>query len=128
MKSFTNPPKEVEQVASAVLLLLSPPKRLAKDTSFAAAKRTMAAIDKFLESLQKFDKNSIPEENIVAIKFFLENPNLTGTNVRSKSFAAAGLCDWVRNIVSYYRIFQKVEPKRRRLDEANAKLCEWCLM
>ena len=42
--------------------------------------------------------------------------------MKGKSSAAAGLCDWVVNICKYFRIYQFVEPKRKLLGEANAKL------
>ena len=43
-------------------------------------------------------------------------------SMRNKSNAAAGMCGWVINIVSYYRIYEVVEPKRQLLLAANVKL------
>lgn len=40
----------------------------------------------------------------------------------SKSYAAAGLCSWVLNIVKFYEVFCEVEPKRQALRKANAEL------
>lgn len=42
--------------------------------------------------------------------------------VFSKSCAAAGLCDWVINIIKFYDVYVVVEPKRRALIQANAEL------
>ena len=39
-------------------------------------------------------------------KDYLENPSFTPDNIRTKSGAAAGLCNWVINICKYFRIFQ----------------------
>lgn len=33
----------------------------------------------------------------------------------TKSKAAAGLCEWARNIVSYWDVWSTVEPKRQEL-------------
>ena len=40
----------------------------------------------------------------------------------NKSKAAAGLCEFVINIIMYYDVVSMVEPKRQELAEANAKL------
>jgi dynein heavy chain len=34
-------------------------------------------------------------------------------NIATKSAAAAGLCDWIRNITIYYDIVVSVEPKKQ---------------
>jgi len=38
--------------------------------------------------------------------------------MKSKSTAAAGICEWVINIVKYWDVIQVVEPKRLALKEA----------
>lgn len=50
-------------------------------------------------------------------------------DIKRKSGAAAGLCDWVINIVMYYDVVSSVEPMRialreatEQLEEANTKL------
>jgi dynein heavy chain len=53
---------------------------------------------------------------------FLSDPNYTFDNIKTKSSAAAGLCDWSINICKYFRIYQQVAPLRAKLAEANAKL------
>ena len=42
--------------------------------------------------------------------------------VQGKSLAAAGLCSWVTNIITFYEVFCDVEPKRIALAEATATL------
>uniref|UniRef100_A0A087YME5 Dynein axonemal heavy chain 17 n=1 Tax=Poecilia formosa TaxID=48698 RepID=A0A087YME5_POEFO len=42
--------------------------------------------------------------------------------VASKSYAAAGLCSWVLNIVKFYEVYCEVDPKRQALRKANAEL------
>jgi dynein heavy chain len=42
--------------------------------------------------------------------------------MKQKSSAAAGLCEWVINIVEYYNVIQTVEPKRKALKEATEQL------
>ena len=79
-------------------------------------------VDQFLDSLIKFDKENIKDANLQAIKPYLANPEFEPEFIRSKSFAAAGLCAWAINIVKFYEVFCDVEPKRKALAAANAEL------
>ena len=40
----------------------------------------------------------------------------------SKSSAAAGVCDWIKNITQYYDVFVSVEPKKAAVAEAKDTL------
>ena len=40
----------------------------------------------------------------------------------TKSAAAAGVCDWIINITSYYDVFVSVEPKKAAVAEAKETL------
>lgn len=51
-----------------------------------------------------------------------QDPEFHPDLVASKSYAAAGLCSWVLNIVKFYEIYCEVEPKRQALSKANAEL------
>lgn len=52
----------------------------------------------------------------------LQDPEFQPDLVASKSYAAAGLCSWVLNIVKFYEVYCEVEPKRQALSKANAEL------
>ena len=41
-----------------------------------------------------------------------------------KNSAAAGLCNWVINIVDYHSVWRDVEPKRMKLQKSNEALAE----
>lgn len=64
LKSFGSPSDEVKNVASAVMVLLSPAGKIAKDRSWKASKAMMAKVDSFLESLINFDKENIDQSNL----------------------------------------------------------------
>lgn len=51
-----------------------------------------------------------------------QDPEFQPDLVASKSYAAAGLCSWVLNIVKFYQVYCEVEPKRQALSKANAEL------
>ncbi|KAJ3312837.1 hypothetical protein HDV04_002647 [Boothiomyces sp. JEL0838] len=122
LKSFGSPSDEVKNVTAAVMVLLSPPGKIAKDRSWKASKNMMAKVDSFLDQLINFDKENIDPTNLEAIKPYLADPNFNENFIRSKSSAAASLCAWVVNIVMFYHVFCDVEPKRKSLEAANAEL------
>ncbi|KAJ3249578.1 hypothetical protein HDU78_000105 [Chytriomyces hyalinus] len=122
LKSFGSPSQEVVNTAAAVMVLLSPPGKIAKDRSWKAAKNMMAKVDAFLESLVTFNKEAIDSSNLEALQPYLSDPNFNEDFMKSKSLAAAGLCSWVVNIVMYYHVYCDVEPKRKALESANSEL------
>lgn len=122
LKSFGSPSEEVKNVAAAVMVLLSPAGKIAKDRSWKASKNMMAKVDSFLESLINFDKENIDASNLEAIEPYLKDPNFNEEFMKSKSLAAASLCAWTVNIVSFYHVFCDVEPKRKALEAANQQL------
>ena len=69
-----------------------------------------------------YDKDNIHENCLKAVRPYLDDPEFQPDFIRAKSLAAAGLCSWAINIVSYYEVFCTVEPKRLALAQANAEL------
>eukprot|EP00835_Amoeboradix_gromovi_P001568 NODE_74_length_23402_cov_1.166974.p1 type:complete len:4329 gc:universal NODE_74_length_23402_cov_1.166974:19649-6663(-) len=122
LKSFGSPSQEVQDVVAAVIILLSPSGKIVKDKSWKACKAAMANVDRFLDSLVNFNKEDINQNNLDALKPYLQNPDFTADFIKSKSQAAAGLCGWVVNIVIYYHVFCDVEPKRIALKESSDQL------
>ncbi|XP_017386886.1 dynein heavy chain 9, axonemal isoform X2 [Cebus imitator] len=122
LKSFGSPPLAVSNVSAAVMVLMAPGGRVPKDRSWKAAKVTMAKVDGFLDSLINFNKENIHENCLKAIRPYLQNPEFNPEFVATKSYAAAGLCSWVINIVRFYEVFCDVEPKRQALSKATADL------
>ncbi|XP_069067570.1 dynein axonemal heavy chain 11 [Pleurodeles waltl] len=125
LKAFVNPPIAVINVTAAVMLLLAPKGRIPKDKSWRACRVLMAKIDDFLQALLMYDKEHIHENSLKSIKEqYLRDPEFNPDLVRTKSFAAAGLCAWVINIIQFYEVYCDVEPKRQALAQANLELAE----
>uniref|UniRef100_A0A669PYI5 Dynein axonemal heavy chain 9 n=1 Tax=Phasianus colchicus TaxID=9054 RepID=A0A669PYI5_PHACC len=122
LKSFGSPPPAVSNVTAAVMVLMAPGGKIPKDRSWKAARATMARVDGFLDSLIKFDKENIHENCLKALQPYLEDPMFKPEFVTTKSYAAAGLCSWVVNIVRFHEVYCDVEPKRQALSRANAEL------
>lgn len=123
LKAFGTPPPAVVTVLSGVMILLAPNGKVPKDLSWKAAKSTvMSKVDEFLNNLVNYNKENIHENCLKAIRPILKNPEFDPEFIKSKSSAAAGLCSWAINIVTFYDIFCDVEPKRNALAAANAEL------
>lgn len=101
---------------------MAPGGRVPKDRSWKAAKVAMAKVDGFLDALIHFNKENIHENCLRALQPYLQDPEFKPELVTSKSYAAAGLCSWVINIVRFYEVYCDVEPKRQALNKANAEL------
>eukprot|EP00163_Fabomonas_tropica_P016273 TRINITY_DN2925_c0_g1_i1.p1 TRINITY_DN2925_c0_g1~~TRINITY_DN2925_c0_g1_i1.p1 ORF type:complete len:4072 (-),score=1488.94 TRINITY_DN2925_c0_g1_i1:296-12511(-) len=129
MKALKNPPTGVDDVLIAVMVMLSkdkkgPPK--GKNRTWTAAVNIVGQTNKFIETLKNF-KDEITEENVPHVNFkevrpYLKLEYFNGTDMSVKSKAAAGLCEWVINIVKYYDIICLVNPMRRALATAESEL------
>lgn len=51
-----------------------------------------------------------------------QKPDFNPEDIRGKSGAAAGLCEWVINIYKFYEVYLIVGPKERALNAAEAEL------
>jgi len=60
----------------------------------------------------KVDADLVPAQNFKAIRTQLADPNFKPEIIFTKSSCAAGLCDWIINITSYYDVTVSVEPMK----------------
>ncbi len=52
----------------------------------------------------------------------MDNPEFQPDKIKTVSSAAYGLCCWVRAMEAYDRVAKVVEPKKKKLGEAEAEL------
>lgn len=58
-----------------------------------------------MQALINYDKEHIPENCLKVVnEQYLKDPEFSPSLIRTKSFAAAGLCAWVINIVKFYEV------------------------
>ncbi|CAB3221174.1 unnamed protein product [Arctia plantaginis] len=76
----------------------------------------------FLESLMKFDKNSITEDMIKKLKRFIVNPDYDPMKILKVSKACQSLCMWVHAMYKFYHVNKAVKPKKEALAKARAEL------
>jgi len=100
-----------------------------KDTSWDAAKKQlMSNIKDYMMRLKDIkkhvDDNTINHNNFKEVRQYVEKDYFNVETIKAKNQAAAGLCSFVLNIVTYYDIVITVEPKRKALANANTQLAE----
>ena len=117
LKGFATPPGGVPDVTGAVLMMLEGE---FKNHSWDRAKKMMSNLGQFLEKLQTYDAENMPEELVKKMLKALENPMINYEVMLAKSSAAANLAAWVINVVGYNRIYVKVKPLMDALDESMA--------
>jgi dynein heavy chain len=136
-KTMATPPKGVDDVFAAVVVLAAGVhkgvvcdkrgKVKDKDKTWEAAKKALLTdVKGFMDQLMAFkeqvDTMKVPDGNWTDVRPYLDMAHFTPEIIRTKNSAAAGLCSWVVNIVSYRDIVVTVEPKKLKLKEANDEL------
>ncbi|RQM21208.1 hypothetical protein B5M09_003796 [Aphanomyces astaci] len=117
LKSMQKPPAGVDRVTTAVLMMI---KEETKNFTWDNAKKMMAKVDAFKIQLEQYDKEHIPIEVVQRVEPILEDPNFNYEKMKSKSVAAANLCTWVVNIMTYNKVYVKVKPLMDALEESRA--------
>ena len=134
-KTMAKPPKGVDDVFAAIMVLLAgimknvPVQKNGKvrDRSWDSAKKSLLSnISGFLVSLKGYkqfvDNFEVPKINWKEVRPYLAMEHFNVETIESKNRAAAGLCAWVINIVKYHDTIVSVEPKRMALKDANSRL------
>jgi dynein heavy chain len=117
LKGFATPPSGVPDVTGAVLMMVEGE---FKNHSWDRAKKMMSNLGGFLEKLQTYDAENMPDKLVEKMGKVLENPLISYEAMLSKSSAAANLAAWVVNVYGYNRIYVKVKPLMDALDQSNA--------
>eukprot|EP00746_Dinoflagellata_sp_MGD_P126903 gnl/MRDRNA2_/MRDRNA2_61620_c0_seq1.p1 gnl/MRDRNA2_/MRDRNA2_61620_c0~~gnl/MRDRNA2_/MRDRNA2_61620_c0_seq1.p1 ORF type:complete len:1770 (+),score=338.45 gnl/MRDRNA2_/MRDRNA2_61620_c0_seq1:296-5311(+) len=117
IKSFQNPPPLVLMVMECICTVLG------QKTDWATAKNLLADMN-FLRKLKDYDKDSIPDRTLQRLKNFVRREDFDPVQVEKQSHAAKSLCMWCRALNVYSDVAKEVEPKKARLQAAQAELAE----
>ena len=115
MKSYTQPPPAVEMVMNAVLILFK------KKTSWPEGKALLSEMG-FLDKCREFDKDGITKNTQKKLQVYIKKPDFNRQSIEAKSIAAASLCEWVCAMDKYSKVAQNIEPKKKKLAEAEKQL------
>mmetsp|Transcript_31209 Transcript_31209/g.79123 ORF Transcript_31209/g.79123 Transcript_31209/m.79123 type:complete len:3875 (-) Transcript_31209:127-11751(-) len=126
LKSLAKPPAGVDDVTAAVLAIRG---EGPKNRDWNAAKNMMKDVNKFIEDLKGLkgliDNSQLNAKSVDGARPYLELEHVKNLEImKKKSNAAAGLCDFLLNIVMYYDIVVTVEPKRNALKQAQQELAD----
>lgn len=135
LKALANPPGAVAMTFACALHLLSgvdpnvpvdKKGRLNAENPWKAALKLMGNPKQFLDTLNDFknqiDLDHVKKQNFDAIRETLSKEDFNPESIKTKSSAAAGLCDWIINITMYYDVFVSVEPKKAKVASAKEEL------
>ncbi len=115
LKNMSKPPPGVDKVTNAVLIMIKLEK---KNLTWDNAKKMMAKVDAFLQQLQSYRGEDIPDDVIQSVEPIIAEKGFNFEAMEKKSQAAANLCNWVVNIVTYNKIYKRVKPLMDRLRQA----------
>ncbi|CAK9798189.1 Dynein axonemal heavy chain 6 [Anthophora quadrimaculata] len=117
IRVFNKPPHLVRFVMEAVNLLLG------EKTDWPSAKLVLGDIH-FLDRLIAYPKDDISDKLLDKLQQYVTHPEFRPDLVARQSKACKSMCIWVRAIDGYAKIYRVVEPKRQRLQQAEAELHE----
>lgn len=126
IKTMPNPPEMIKLTLEAVCLLLQIKPKKIRDPYNAgcyiydywfSSMQALGKPDEFLKRLLTFNKDEAPKSAVETIKQdrFLKNPDFTPKRIRKASKACEGMCKWVRVILIYDDVKNKVQPKVEEL-------------
>ncbi|KAF1790945.1 P-loop containing nucleoside triphosphate hydrolase [Phytophthora cactorum] len=115
VKVYTQPPEAVSMVMCAVMILFGLP------PTWASAKTKMNDVS-FLQQIKTFDKDSIRDKTVTALKKYTSKPTFNSDVVRKVSSAAGALCSWVLAMECYSGVFRVVAPKKEVLRKSQQAL------
>ena len=126
LKTLGKPPAGVDDVAAACIYMLHDGSKGKIDVEWKAAQKMMKDVNAFLEVLlgykKRIDDGNVPKQNFKNLRPLLAKEHFTKEIMMGKSQAAAGLCDFVFNITTYWDINEDVEPKRLAAQSATQQL------
>jgi dynein heavy chain len=122
VRSFTTPPPAVQDTCMCVLILKPLGSDNPPDSDGWAGAKAMLASTNLLNRIRGYEKNNITNGMYKKICEYFKKPTFTQENIRNVSQAAANLYMWVEAMKKYYEVNRKIEPLRKSLKLANAKL------
>jgi dynein heavy chain len=115
VRVFTKPPELVLTVMESICILFN----VRPDWSNS---KQLLADASFLKKLMEYEKEKIQESTLKKLKKYIDNPKFKPEVVEKTSKACKSMCQWVRAMDQFAKVYKEVEPKRERLKIAQADL------
>lgn len=107
LKSLCKPPFEVAEVCSVVAFLLGHTK---SKIDWKGAQAMMSNPGTFLDELGTFNAEDISQDVLSKCEPIMAQHFFNVEVMKKKSHAAAGLTDWVLNVVAFNKIYKRMTP------------------
>ena len=88
-----------------------------KNQTWADSQKMMRDPRKFIQEIVAFDGNNIDAKRLKAVRPYLSQDWFNFEVMKGKSVAAAYLCSWVVNIVTYNTIYKKTRSFGQAMEE-----------
>ena len=132
VKAMKKPPSGVKLTMEAVCIMMNvKPKKVPNpngrgkiDDYWEPAQKQLLNDPKFLQHLEKYDKDNIEPKVIEKAKPYTERDDFDPKIILKASKAAAGLCKWIHAMVKYDAVAKIVQPKKEALAKATEELGE----
>jgi dynein heavy chain len=82
----------------------------------------MQDMNAFLERLNNYPKDNIPESRLNLLKKLIANEQFSPEQIQMRAPAAADLCLWCIAMNTYSGVSKKIEPKKKKVAELQAVL------
>ncbi|KAH8076432.1 dynein light chain binding protein [Aureococcus anophagefferens] len=86
--------------------------------SFSKPPAGVDKVDAFKEQLEAFRGEDIDPDIVRRCEPYLADPNFSYEKMKTKSAAAANLCNWAVNIITFNQVYKKVKPLMDQLEQA----------
>jgi dynein heavy chain len=131
LKNLSSPPPDVKLVTSVVCMLqgIAGEKKMNKDTQkketdYWGVSVKMMMQPGFLDSLVKYDKESMDQKLIDSIQPYITLDNFQIERLQKVSSVAMNLGKWCFAMDKYFNVNKIVIPKKKLLAEAQAEFAE----
>jgi dynein heavy chain len=130
MKHFQQPPPPIKLALEGACIMLGiKPKavdensgpggvRIKTNDYWPKSKKLLHDYKKFIASLEMYEKDNIPNDRLLKIQAYLDNPEFDPAKIKNASEAAEGICMWVISVCKYNKISKEIAPKRQALVKA----------
>ncbi|KAJ3093097.1 Dynein heavy chain 6, axonemal [Quaeritorhiza haematococci] len=115
LKVFSKPPDLVLLVMEAICILF----KVKPDWE---SSKKLLSDPQLMKKMAEYDKDNIPESISKKLRKYIENPNFNPEAVEKVAKACKSMVMWVIALDIYSRVFKEVQPKRKRLEEAQQAL------